>query len=1322
MGLENCCILRIIITERTSLIMNRNLLTPLILPALLGLLILFASESRGGGRQWHLQWTEPLLYPVSEEEYLESLHFRSARYTDSLPHVPVVQHRVRESVPHFSHSFRLEETSFVPVSDREDELLRQSDFFPGSVRVIHETQMARKDRYTVVTVFPFRYDAQSDRYEKLAGFSLTEELAYDPGLSHPASAHYAESSVLAQGSWYKLCVEETGIHRLGYEDLQELGINPSTVQRQHLRLFGNGSGMLPEANSEAVIDDLKENAIYVSGQGSGTFGADDYILFYGRSPNTWHAEQLEATGDEGEGDGGSHVFRHRMHLYATASCYFLTTDQGQGKRIGVRENPGDTPTHEVSTFRDYALHQRDLDNLLGSGRVWFGEVFDATLGRQFSFDFPNMDTSTPAILEYYLAARSPIQSTFTIGIGSQQQQVPIQAINVNDYNGFFVRVNNDFMPFYPDHDSQLTVSLQYNRPGSGTRGWLNYLAVNVDRQLVFSGGQMAFRQVDHLGADKMVEYVLSGAGSGVQVWDVSDRFNIVQQQSSQQGSVQRFRQSGEILREFVAFDGSSFLEPLLHGAIPNQDLHGLQARDLVILSPPDFLPAAERLADYRRDNDGLSVHVVTTDQVYNEFSSGTADISAIRNFMRMFYDRADNPQETPSYLLLFGNGTYDNKDLLGYGGNLIPTYQSYGSISLRNTYMTDDYFGLLDANEGQDAFGVVDIGIGRFPVRSLEEAEMLVDKTIRYQERVPGLHPMEDHMEYTGTVSNYADWRNRVVFVADDGDSNTHFNDAEDIAATLMANHPEYNVQKIYLDAYQQVTMAGGQRYPEVNRAINEAVNQGALMINYIGHGGKRGLAHQRVLTFEDIASWNNTYNMPVFMTATCEFSSFDHPDPDDLYAGVRIVLKPEGGTVALFTTTRLAWSGNNKILNSNFMETAFETDEMGRHHRMGDLMRIAKTKSSGASVPMQLRNFVLLGDPSMQMAYPGHRVVTEALPDTLRAYQEVTVSGHVTDIHGNPLDDYHGVIYPTIYDKEVEVQTLGNNTGSIPASFKTRNSILYKGKASIENGAFSFSFIVPRDIAYAYGSGRISYYFDDGERDGHGYHEDFTIGGTLDDFTPDHEGPVIDLYMNDTTFVSGDHTNENPVLLALLYDESGINMTGSIGHDIVAFLNENTNEPIRLTHYYQADMDTYQSGRVVYPFYGLEDGRHVLSLRAWDTHNNPSTASIEFVVTSSGTVVLEDLMNYPNPFSDETWFTFKHNQAFSELDVRIDIYDLQGRLVNTIRERVGSAGFQATPIRWDGISNDGRPLGNGLYLYRLTMKTPDGQQARQAERLVIFR
>ncbi len=1260
---------------------------------------------------YRLQWKPHATFQINEHEYMDVMYFKNALYSDTLPQLPLFSLQLPIEVPHYSYQFGINNMEFAAVTPQEDAILRQNNFIQHEINLKNSLQSSRKQHFSVLAFYPFVYDAINDEYSKLLSFVLTRTLLYNPDLSYTQTHNFAENSVLSSGTWHKLCVEETGIYRLTYSDMEALGINMNGLQKQNIRLFGNGGEMLPEANSTPIHDDLIENAIYVSGSQTGAFGQNDYVLFYGQSPDIWYFDE------------SLNIFRYSKHLYSNNNCYFITTDQGQGKRIQPQPSLTENYTREVTEFTDMGIHRRDLVSLINSGRVWFGEVFDATSNRRFTFNFPNINTDKPATIEAFVAARAPVVSTFTLNVGNRQKNLPIAPINPTDYNGNYVNIALDTLHFLPDNTSVLNVDLTYNRPASGTRGWLNYLAVNVSRQLRFTGQQMAFRTPRHIDNGTVLEYRLNDAGSQVRVWDVTDIFNIMEQETTPDDNRQRFRLQGNKLREFIAFDGTLFLTPEPKGIIHNQNLHGMPVNDLIIISPEEFIEEAERLAAFRREHNELTATVVSTQQVYNEFSSGKADASAIRNFMKMFYDRAQSNDEIPRYLLLFGNGTVDNRGVLELGGNLIPTFQSLDSYSPRFSYMTDDFFGLLAHHEGEDAHGIPDIGIGRVPVRNVEEAALMVDKIIRYEKRIPGMAPDQNNLEYTAVVSNYADWRNKVVFVADDGDNNTHFNHAEILTGILQEHHPQYNIQKIYLDAYQQITMAGGARYPEVNRTLNERVNQGALMINYIGHGGTRGLSAQRILTNDDLAQWNNTYNMPIFMTATCEFSSFDQPDPDNLSTGVRMVLKPEGGTVGLFTTTRIAWSSHNLTLNRNFMEAAFSRNSQGQHHNLGDLIRIAKqNSSSGGTTPRQLRNFVLLGDPSMQMAYPEHRIETLSMPDTLRAFSEIEITGHVTCLQGNILNDYNGVLFPTIYDKKTTFQTLGNNSDSNPAEFTMRNSIIYKGKTSVVNGNFSFRFIVPKDIAYSYGGGKISYYLDDGTTDGHGYFEDFIIGGTADEFVPDYKGPEISLFMNDTLFVSGDHTHENPILLAHLFDESGINITGSIGHDIVAYINNDLSNPVRLNHFFEADMDTYRSGRVVYPFYRLNEGHYTLSLRAWDIHNNPSTASIEFVVSRKGQLILEHLMNYPNPFAHDTWFVFKHNQAFSELDVRIDIYNLQGQLVNTIKERVFPVGFQSTPIHWNGLSNDGRPLGNGLYLYRLTMTTPEGKRTRQTEKLMIFR
>lgn len=1263
-----------------------------------------------GSKAFQLTWQNPERITPAPEFHIDLLKFSGAVYGDSLGNIPMFTYQAKNTIPHYKVVFSLENQEFEPVSLDEQRILEEAGFSFTEIVLFQGLKLLRKEAFSAVSFFPIRKDPSTGAFEKLVSFDLLEEVVYDAGITYEPLQEYASNSVLSSGTWYKVCLDETGIYQLTAGDLSEMGVNLAGLQKNNIRLFGHRGGMLPEDNSAPRIDDLKELPIFISGSQNGTFGQNDFLLFYGESPNQWTFDPVEK------------VFNHQLHLYSTESCYFLTTDLGPGKRIAIQESLAVPSTHTVNTFQDYAYHERELDNLIGSGRIWFGEVFDATLSREFVFNFPDLVLNEPARLKSYVAARSTENSSFSVSAGNGQLVQSVNRIFISNYNGPHANISIDSMWFNPVQPNQVSVSMIYNRPVAGSRGWLNYIALNVTRQLRFTGPQMAFRNVHVTGEGHIAQYNLGNATNQLRVWDVTDPFEIREQQSSLVGNALQFRQAANGIREFVVFDGSAYKKPRKRGRVENQNLHALQPSDMIIIVPEYLKAEAQRLANFRTQHDGLNVSVVTTAQVFNEFSSGTPDVSAIRNFMKMYYDRAETEAQIPRYLLLFGNGTIDNRDLLGFGGNPIPTFQSLNSLQPDRSYMTDDFFGLLDDGEGQDANGSLDVGIGRLPVRTLEEARTVVDKIIRYDQRIPGMDPLQENNQNIGLISNYADWRNLVVLIADDQDNNTHIRDSETLANIMDSQFPLFNVDKIYLDAYPQVTLAGGARYPDVNQAINERVNQGALLINYIGHGGINGLAHERIVTFEDIATWNNFYNMPVFMTATCEFSSFDHPNPDDVTAGVRIFMKPDGGAAALFTTTRLAWSGPNLTLNRNFMNVAFERDEQGQYYRLGDLIRLSKVNSTGQLEHWRIRNFVLLGDPSMQMAYPRYQVVTEDVTDTIRAFQQVRVSGYIADEAGNPVPGYNGVVYPSVYDKKMNYATLGQDPDSQVLNFKLRNSLLYKGKARVTDGQFSFSFIVPRDIAYNFGNGRISYFVDNGVLDGNGYFEDFIIGGSLANYDPDNQGPEIRLFLNDTTFVSGETTNPNPVLLGLLFDESGINITGRIGHDIVAILNEETSKPIVLNHFFEADLDDFQKGKVIYPFYRLPEGRHTLSLRAWDVHNNPSAASIEFIVSRTAALALENLMNYPNPFRDFTHFKFTHNQPFSELGVRIEIYDLSGRLMQTIETTVNSPGYQSPPIPWDGKDQEGRTIGNGIYLYRLILQTPEGNVSTLTQKLVVLR
>ena len=1257
-----------------------------------------------------LQWEARVSEISSPDPDREFLLFDGAVFGDSYETIPMFMHREKNADPAKTRQFHIQNPSFVKVSPAERHILEQAGFSANTIQVVQQKEIHRKELYSVVSFYPFRFNAATQDYEKLVSFELVT--THVPMPHNPISSihQYPSASVLAQGTWFKICVSETGVHQLTFADLAEMGVNTQGLRKENIRIFGNGGGMLPELNSAARITDLRENAIFVSGASHGTFGPGDFLLFYAESPSQWTFNSF------------SRAFEHQIHLYSNENCYFLTVDQGLGRRITSQPSVAAAANRTATIFQDFAVHHRDLQNLINSGREWYGEVFDVTLSRDFVFRFDDLVVTQQARLRSSVAARASVVSSFVVTAGSGRLTQSVNQIFPAHVTGAFANANESSLSFFPNQANQIAVNVTYNQTVSGARGWLNFLEVNISRQLRFRGPQMGFRNFEVVGPGNVTQFVVGNATPNFTVWDVTDRFHVRQQELSVVGSDANFRQETNHLRHFVAFDGSAFLRPVRRGRVPNQNLHGMRVADLLIVVHKSLEPEAKRLAHFRSQSDGLSVAVVTTEEIFNEFSSGVPDPAAIRNFVKMFYDRATTQAELPRYLLLFGNGTLDNRDILRFGGNLIPTFQSINSLNLDRSFMTDDFFGLLDDSEGLNADGTLDIGIGRFPVRTILEASAVIDKKIRYQERIPQNQHQAQAIVGSGIVEAFADWRNRVLFVADDQDFNRHFIDSEILANRMETAFPEFNVQKIYIDAFQQVAMAGGARYPEVNKAINNAVNQGKLLINYIGHGGFTGLAHERILTFSDIASWNNFYNMPVFMTATCEFSSFDHPDPKEVTAGVRIFLKPDGGAIALFTTTRLAWSGPNMILNRNFIDVAFERDTNGNFLRLGDLIRRAKVRSSGQLENWRIRNFVLLGDPSMTMAYPRQQVITENIPDTIRALQTVTVRGFVADHDGALLTHFNGYVYPTVFDKRSHYRTLAQDNDSFVGDFFAWDRIIFRGRARAIDGRFEFTFKVPANINYGFGGGRISYYADNGNTDAQGYFHQFFIGGSYPNIEPDNTGPDIRLFLNDTTFVNGGITSQNPILLALLHDRSGINITGQLGHDMVAFLNNNSADPLILNNFFQANLDDFTKGRILYSLGNLPMGMHTLSLRVWDTHNNPSIASIEFYVANSAELALENLMNYPNPFSIETFFRFNHNRPFTDLATRIQIFDLTGKLIQEIVANINSPGFVSTPLRWDGTDLYGRMVGNGIYLFRVVVTTPDGQEIAQSQRMVIIR
>ena len=1110
---------------------------------------------------------------------------------------------------------------------------------------------------------------------------------------------FALHSVLESGTWIKMGVGVTGVFRISYADLSAAGIPVGSIDPRNIRIYGNGGGMLPEANSAPRIDDLRENAIFVYGEEDGKFDPGDFILFYGESPNDWLYNQSD------------HLFHHRKNRYTDYNYYFLTADLGQGKRITAESSTTQPATHYINTFNDRQFYEKDDLNLIKSGREWFDQdLFDITPIRHYSFSLPNIDEGSPISLTVAIAARSiSVSSSFRVYTnGEQLMTVSIPSVS-GDYLDYYAKQTTR-TDTYSTTTPVLDIELEYLKPTTGAVGWLNYIEVNAIRKLIMSGYQMPFRSVSGAGKNNITEFTLTSSGQNLIIWDVTDGGEIRNIQASHNGNQYVFRIPTDTLKEFITWDGTSFFSPEFVGRINNQDLHGTSYQDYIIISHPAFLQEAERLASFHRERNNLSVLVTTTDKVYNEFSSGAQDITAIRDFMKMLYDRS-TLGNYPRYLLLFGDASYDYKNRIQNNTNYVPAFESLESLYPVDSYVTDDYFVILEDNEGQNASGDLDAGVGRLPVMTLEEARQAVDKIIYYRSN-------------SDSVKN--DWRTVVCFVADDQDEggNLFINDSEDLASLITTSHPVYNIDKIYLDAYTQVSTPGGNRYPEVNDAINKRVEKGALIINYVGHGGEVGWSHERVLEVPDIKEWKNLNNMPVFVTATCEFSRYD--DPERISAGEYAFLNPNGGGIALFTTTRLTYAGSNFVLTSNFFTNAFQRIN-GNYHKMGDLIMLAKNSTGTSS---NSRKFVLLGDPALQIAYPDliantTSIITKAsmvFSDTLKALQEVTIEGEIVDLEGNPIPEFQGTIFPTVLDKPSEVYTNGND-GSPKVKFLLYKNPIYKGTVQVDQGTFSFSFIVPKDISYRYGNGRISYYAKNAATDAAGYDESIIVGGYNNTAIPDENGPAITLYMNDRNFKPEGITDQRPVLLVDVMDESGINTVGNgIGHDITAILDNQTTNPIILNEYYVSDLNTFTSGVITYPLGPLADGYHSLTVKVWDVYNNSTEATLGFIVISSSEIAIEHLINFPNPFRYQTIFSFETNQTGKNLEIEIRIYSLYGLLVKTIRDNILATGYRMISIPWDGTTDDGSKIGSGTYICELKLTLPDGTFTRETSKLVVLR
>lgn len=1106
------------------------------------------------------------------------------------------------------------------------------------------------------------------------------------------------SSVLASGNWYKFSVDTTGVFKIDKNLLQQIGVSTNNLNPKKIHIYGSGGNMLPVLNADFRYDDLQENAIYIEGESDGSFDSGDFILFYAKGPHDWVVDATNKTAN------------HRQNIYSDEAFYFINVSSVDGKRIQQKVPLTANATKQINTFDDYTFYEKEEISLLAAGTQWFAKSnFNIENTQNFKIPFPNALPNGDLSIKVRGVSTSVASSIMEVKINGE----PIYNLNYAAVNsGALTKASTSQRTASIQNSANvIDVSISYNNNGNpSANAYLDYIEVVGKKQLVAAGKQFSFRSFEQANASGVIEYDIQNNTNIFQVWDVSNSIapqNITNEDS---GGNFKFKDDSGSLKEYVVLNQNDYYTPkaLQNGKVPNQNLHALKDINYLVITNSELSAQAQRLANYHQTNSGFTTKVVQLDAIYNEFSSGSKDITGIRDFLRHVYVTNSSEDKKLQYVCFFGDSSYDYKDRITGNNNIVPVKMSENSFNLASSWVTDDFFVMLDENEGtMSASHTIDVASSRIPVSTVQQATDVVDKILSYY-----------------TKKSIGDWRNTITLLADDIDvtgEEVIEQGVEKIADDIRANKPIFNVNKIYLDAYVQENSSGGERYPEVKRAITNAIEKGTLVFDYFGHGGEDGFASEKILEKPQIQRFTNPNTLPLLITVTCDFSRFDNPNRTT--AGELTFWNPSGGAASMITTTREVYISVGQRFNEKLIRVLLEFNNE-------DLTIAASLMKAKNEFSSTQKFFIYhFGDPAMKLAVPQPNIritkmngkdISQPL-DTLKALSKVLFEGVVVDSSNRVLTDFNGSLSTTAFDKPIDKTTLDNDGFGVKMIFDTQDSKLFRGKSTVENGYFKFDFIVPKDIKIAYGKGKLSFYAENGELDKAGYNFDVVVGGINKNAPEDTVGPEIKLFMNDESFIEGGNTNVSPNLIAVLSDPSGINTSlTAVDHDIVGILDGDNTNPIILNDFYQTELNDFTNGKVSYRLRDLAVGPHTLKIKAWDTYNNSSEATLNFVVVSDEILNLENVLNYPNPFINYTEFWFNHNKPNENLEVQVQVFTISGKLVKTINQNVITTGNLARSVTWNGLDDFGNKIGKGVYIYKLKVKSSN-LAAEKYEKLVIL-
>ncbi len=1089
------------------------------------------------------------------------------------------------------------------------------------------------------------------------------------------------SGVLSTGKWWKFEAPDEGIYKITKAQLLKLSSEFGTIDPRTIKIYNNGGKVLPESILKTRPYDLQENAIYIEGESDGKLDDNDYILFYGRGIHFWEYDQQT-----------KQMVRY-YHSYSKVNYFWITFGGSSGKRMNNIQSLNTTADNIQTTTQAYFSWEEDKSKLMPSGRFYMGdEMTESMKTRIYSNYLYGIIPGSTIKYKFNVVNRAELSSSLKVyesnnllktlslgglGVGNLDNPQGNRGLSYIYDASFVGSLTNE----------QSVLKFVYEPTGSTSICYTNYFETYYSKYLKGTTGELLFYCDQKNGT---TEYQLTNfPSSDIRIFNISDYANvsiISTDQISGGDCTFRVLQTDSVATKYLAVTSSHYKEPKNFTSIENSNLHGItEGVKYIIISPKDFLSQAETYKSYKETNSRtkLSSLVVNIENIYNEFSGGLTDVCGIRDFVKYCYD---NWSIKPEYVLLFGDGDYDYKNIEGKNENFIIPYESVNFYHNIDSYCSDDFYVYVDGNDA-----VVDLSIGRLPVKSASEAEEMVNKIIRYE-----------------TESDYGVWRNLITLVADDGpaasgtnDGSLHTGQSEDLSKNIIPK--SFDQAKIYLVTYPTVQTAIGRRKPEVNKAIVKAANDGTLIMNWIGHGNPEVWAHEYV--FEKSVSiplmTNNKY---FFLTAaTCDFGRYDVPGTQS--STELMLLKPDGGTIGTFTSARTVFADRNHYLNVKFYNSLLKTDSLNQINTLGKAYMLTKMENT------QLNDlkFHLFGDPTLRLLVPDQPLTIDSINGKsisssvqLAALSKVKINGTVKDVKGATMNSSDGEVIVSVFDSERTVELSEMNYSMV-----VQGGVIFKGRSTVENGKFITEFTVPKDITYENKAGKIVIYYSNSSNDGVGYTTNITVNGTDSTTYSEKNGPEIKIALDNPEDTDGYLVNPDFTLYVKLNDETGLNTTGNgIGHTLEGILNNNETEPIDLTNFFIGDLNAGgKSGNVIYKFNSLDYGEYDIQVKAWDVFNNYSTDEKNFIVVNGSDLLLRDVVNYPNPFSNNTTFTFQHNLTQS-INVKIKVYTVAGRLIKELEDSNISDKF--VKVDWDGKDADGNSLANGVYLYKLIVKTLD--------------